>query len=391
MQKKVKDLVENIKDRLVDLNQYMYDNPELGYEEVKASKAHADLLEEEGFKVERNYLDIATSFRGEYDSKKPGPTIGYLAEYDALPGIGHGCGHNILGTASTGAGIVLSKLVDEIGGKVVVLGTPAEETSGAKVEMADKGAFDDLDIALIAHGSKTFKESGSSAAMDAIEFSFKGKNAHAAGEPEKGINALDACILTFTNINALREHVVSSSRIHGVIIDGGKAANIVPDTAVAQFYVRSPDKVYLQELTKKVINCAKAGALAAGAELEYRNFEASYDNMVTNEKLQEVFTKNLKLNGVENIAKGVTSGGSTDMGNVSQVCPSIHPYFAICEEGTELIGHSVEFADASVSEVAIENMLKTINALVLTAVDVILDAELLKDIKEEFKATVKRA
>lgn len=391
MKERVESLVESLKDEFIDLNQYIYENPELGYEEFKSSKAHMDLLKNHGFEVEENYLEIKTAFRGEYDSKKPGPTIGYIAEYDALPGIGHGCGHNILGTTSTGAGIVLSKLVDEIGGKVVVLGTPAEETSGAKVEMAEKGAFNDLDIALIVHPLAKFMKSGSSLAMDAIEFTFKGKTAHAAAAPEKGINALDACIATFNAINALREHMISSSRIHGIIKEGGKAANIVPDLAVAQFYVRTVSKTYLKELSEKVKDCARAGALTAGAELEIRNFEASYDNLVTNNNLQELFVKNLNLVGVDNIEEAEDSSGSTDVGNVSQVCPSIHPYFAICEEGVDIPTHTVKFAQATITEVAIQNMLKTISALVLTGIDVILSEELLKSIKEEFEISMKNA
>lgn len=388
MKEKVISLVKSLEDEFVELNQYIYDNPELGYQEYKSSKAHVDLLRKHDFEVEENYLGIETAFRAEYDSKKPGPTIGYIAEYDALPGVGHGCGHNILGTTSTGAGIVLSKFVDEIGGKVVVIGTPAEETSGAKVEMADKGAFDDLDVALIVHPSTKFMKSGTSLAMDALEFTFKGRSAHAAATPEKGINALDGCIVTFNSVNALREHIVSSSRIHGIIKEGGKAANIVPDLAIAQFYVRATTRSYLDELSEKVKNCARGAALATGTKLEIRNFEISYDNLITNNKLQDVFVKNLKLVGVDKVEEPDNLFGSTDVGNVSQVCPAIHPYFAICEEDIDIPSHSIEFAEATLTDVAKENMLKTISALVLTGIDIIVDEKLLQSIKEEFEDSV---
>jgi len=386
---KVNELVLSLENELTQLNQFIFDNPELGYEEFKSSKAHKDLLKKHGFTVEENYLGISTAFRAEYKSKKEGPVVGYLAEYDALPGMGHGCGHNILGTTSTGAGIVLAKFADEIGGKVVVFGTPAEETSGAKVEMANKGAFNDLDIALIAHPDATFSTSSSSLAMEAIQFTFKGQTAHAAASPEKGINALDACILTFNNINALRQHILSSSRIHGVIKEGGKAANIVPDLAIAQFYVRTLTKGYLQELSEKVKNCARSGALAAGAELEITNYEESFDNLVTNNKLHEIYTKNLNLMGITDIHKADLMMGSTDVGNVSQVCPTIHPMFGIAEDGVDITPHTIEFAHATLTDTAHENMLKTISALVMTGIDVITDKELLKNIKEEFQNSAK--
>lgn len=389
MKNKVENLVEGLKKEFAELSKFIYDNPELGYEEFKSSKAHVDLLRKHGFRVEEGYLGINTAFRAEYDSKKEGPAIAYLAEYDALPVIGHGCGHNILGTTSTGAGIVLSKLIDDIGGKVVVFGTPAEETSGAKVEMANRGAFSDIDTALIVHPAAKFEKSSSSLAMEAIQFTFKGKTAHAAAAPEKGINALDACIAAFNSINALRQHMLPSARVHGVIKEGGRAANIVPDLAVAQFYVRTLAKDYLKELSEKVKNCARAGALSAGAELEITNFEASFDNLVTNNNLHDSFLKNLGSVGINSIEDTELMLGSTDVGNVSQVCPTIHPSFGIAEDGVDITPHTVEFARATLTKTAHQNMLKTISALVLTGADVITDKELLRKIKEEFEAGIK--
>ncbi len=386
---KVNELVESLDNELVELNKFLFDNPELGYEEFKSSKAHIDLLKKHGFEVEEGFLGIPTAFKAEYDSKKEGPSIGFLAEYDALPGIGHGCGHNILGTTSTGAGIALSKLIDDLGGKVLVFGTPAEETSGAKVDMTNKGAFNNLDAALIVHPEAKFIKSCPSLAMDAIQFIFKGRTAHAAAAPEKGINALDACIQTFNNINALRQHILSTARIHGVIKEGGKAANIVPDLAVAQFYVRTLSKDYLRELSEKVKNCARAGAMAAGAELEISNYEYSFDNLITNNALQEDFIKNLNSLGITTIGETDLMMGSTDVGNVSQVCPTIHPMFAIADEGVDIVTHTVEFANATLSDTAHKNMLITIKALVLTGVDVITDKELLKNIKDEFQYNLK--
>jgi amidohydrolase len=383
MIKKVLDIAEGLKQELVELSEYILENPELGYEEFKACKAHVDLLKKHGFEVEEEYMGIETAFKAVYDSGKPGPVIAYLSEYDALPGIGHGCGHNLLGTTNTGAGIALSKLLKDYRGKIVVYGTPAEETSGAKVEMAEKGAFDDVDIAIEVHPSDKHYESGASLALQAIQFTYKGRAAHAAADPEHGINALDAAINTFNNINALREHIKSSSRIHGIIKEGGKAANIVPELAIAQFYVRATTKTYLEELVEKVKNCARGAALAAGAELEISNYEASYDNLVTNKTLSAVYSKWLKEVGVEKIEGPRESFGSLDVGNVSHLVPTIHPYFGICE--TEVAGHTREFAQATKTPFAYASMVKTMAAMVLTALEVINDDDLLDRIKDEFK------
>lgn len=388
MRNKIESLTKDIENELIDLSEYIYVNPELGYEEYKSSQAHIELLGKHGFQVEEKYLGIDTAFKAVYKGKKEGPRIAYLAEYDALPGIGHGCGHNLLGTVSSGAGIVLSKLVDDIGGEVVVFGTPAEETDGAKVIMADKGAFDDIDVAMMAHPDQDFSESGRSLAMEAIQFTFKGRSSHAASSPEKGINALDGVIQTFNNINALREHILPSARVHGIIAEGGKAANVVPDLAIAQFYVRATSKKYLIELSERVKNCARAASLATGTELEIENYEASYDDLITNQALSNRFTNNLKEFGVEDCKKPRESFGSVDMGNVSYRCPAIHAYFSI-SDGKELTAHTIEFAEASFTDIAYENMKKTIGSLVLTGVDVIRDEDLLNNIKNEFSRSTK--
>ncbi len=387
---RINEITNKIFEDLKELSEYIYHNPELGYEEFKSSKAHIDLLKKYGFCVEEEYLGIKTGFKAYYESKKPGPTIAYLSEYDALPGIGHGCGHNLLGTTSTGAGIVLKHFLDEIGGTVVVFGTPAEETSGAKVLMVEQNAFDDIDVAMLAHPAASYYKSGSSLALEPIQFTFRGKAAHAASDPDKGINALDAVIMTFNSINALREHILPSARIHGVITEGGKAANIVPDLAIAQFYVRATTKSYLEELSEKVKNCAKGAALATGTSLEISNYELKYDDLVTNETLSEVYNKSLEIQGIEDYDKTRDSFGSLDMGNVSHVCPAIHPYFGICEDDS-IPAHTEEFRDASLSDLAYKNMIITINALVNTGVQVIRDKGLLDRIKAEFNTFKNKA
>lgn len=386
----IKQLFNEIKDELIQLSEYVFHNPEIGLEEFKSSGAHIALLNKYGFTVEENFLGFETAFKAIYKSDKPGPTIAYLVEYDALPGIGHGCGHNILGATSTGAGIILRKLIDEIGGTVYVLGSPAEENFGVKVDMAHNGVFDDVDVAMLAHPSSNHQLSGTTAEIVPLRFTFKGKTSHAAGSPEKGINALDACISLFNMVNALREHIKDSSRIHGVITEGGKAANIVPDLAIADFYVRTPVLGYMDELKEKVINCGKAAALGTGTELEISTYEAIYKGLVTNETMSGVYEKHLKEAGVKNISDGEVNHGSTDMGDVSQVCPTISTSFAIVPDGEELTGHTVEFGQATLTDVAYKGMEDAIYALVATAIDIIEDEELLKKIKLEFETQFKK-
>ncbi|WP_277630492.1 M20 family metallopeptidase [Atopococcus tabaci] len=376
-------VVSGLREELQALSDFIYDNPELGFEEKVSSKAHVDLLEKHGFEVEYPYLGFETAFRATYRGKKDGPTVAFLSEYDALPGVGHGCGHNMLGTTDTGAGIALSKLVDEIGGTVVVLGTPAEETSGVKVNMADGGTFDDIDVALCTHPSDGNYKSGTSMAMEALEFSFYGKTAHAAAAPFEGVNALDAVINMFNNINSLRQQIRPDARVHGVIKNGGEAANVIPDYTYAQFYVRAMDLPYLKELKEKVIRCAEAGALAAGCRVEYGNFENSYHNMITNDTLSEVYNRNAAAIGIDMSNDDRETMGSIDMGNVSQVVPAINPYFEITN-GKKMSLHTVEFRECTKTEFGYQAMMNTIEVLVRTAYDVIDDEALLQKIKAEF-------
>ena len=367
---------------LKELNEYIYKNPELGRKEFKACEAHKNLLKKYGFEVEENYIGIPTAYLAKYSSGKKGIKIGYLAEYDALPEIGHGCGHNILGTTSIGAGILLKEYIDEFGGEVLIFGTPAEETFGAKVDMAEAGCFDDIDVAMISHPTgKNHEKSGTSQAMEALQFTFRGKTAHAAGDPYNGINALDGVIQFFNSINALRQQTKTSARIHGIISNGGEAANIIPDLAVANFYVREATTKEMLKLSERVKNCAKGAALATGTSLEIENYEYTFKHLVTNEKLSSIYTKNLELQGIKDIPMSDPTG-SSDCGDVSHHCPTIHTYFPISK--CKLTGHSLEFAKATITEEAYKGMKEAIFALVMTGKDILSDPNLLKEIKDEF-------
>lgn len=365
-----------IKERLAKISDYIYNNPELGNKEYKAVEVLTTFLKEHNFQVECPIADMDTAFKATFDSGKPGMTIGYLCEYDALPKIGHGCGHNMIGVMSSGAGVALSKVLNEIGGKIIVYGTPAEETNGGKVILAEAGVFDELDAAMIVHPDGETRASGSSSALYPIRFIYKGKTAHAASCPEKGINALNSVIQLFNGIDALRQHVTPDVKMHGIITKGGVAANIVPDEAVADFYFRASTKERVTEVIEKVKKIAEGAALMTGATLEMERYELPYDDLKTNEKLSEMFNENLRALGITDINPGKATGGSSDIGNVSHVAPTIHPYIGITD--CPMIGHSVEMAKATTTKKAHDRLLIAALAMAYTGYDVIVRNESLR-------------
>ena len=358
-----------IKERLAEISDYIYRNPELGNEEYKAAEALTSFLKEHNFSVESNIAGMETAFKATFESGKPGLTVGYLCEYDALPKIGHGCGHNMIGVMSAGAGVVLSKVLSEIGGKVIVYGTPAEETNGGKVILTEAGVFDELDAAMIVHPDGETRASGSSSALYPLRFIYKGKTAHAASCPEKGINALNSVIQLFNGIDALRQHVTPDVRMHGIITKGGVAANIVPDEAVADFYFRASTKERVTEVVEKVKKIAEGAALMTGASLEMERYELPYDDLKTNETLSEMFNENLRALGITDIKEAKTTGGSSDIGNVSHVAPTIHPYIGITD--CPMVGHSVEMAKATTTSKAHDRLLIAALAMAYTGYDII--------------------
>lgn len=360
---------KEIHKELCEISDFIYHNPELGNEEYKAVEKLTSFLQEHDFDIETEFLGIKTAFRATYDSNKEGPIIGYLCEYDALPEIGHGCGHNMIGAMSAGAGVILSKVLNEIGGKITVYGTPAEETNGAKVIFAEQGVFDELDVAMMVHPSDKTIESGTSMALYPLQFTYTGKTAHAASCPQDGINALNSVIQLFNGIDALRQHVTPDVRIHGIITNGGVAANIVPDKAVAQFYFRAATKETLDNILLKVKNIAQGAALMTGSKLEMTRYELPNDNLKTNKSLSEAFSKNLRTLGVKDIYEAKDTG-SSDIGNVSHKTPTIHPYLGI--SNCSLTGHSVNMADATTTPLAHERLLIGALALAYTGYDVLI-------------------
>ena len=380
LKKEIQEEVESHRQELIDLSLRIHADPELGWHEAKASGWLTDYLGKSGFTVERGICDLPTAFRASYGQGKP--VIAFIAEYDALPDIGHGCGHNIIGVAAVGAGIAAKLAADQVGGTILVIGAPAEELLGGKVIMVEKGAFDDVDVAMIIHPRGKSAPAGiRMSATISLEVEFWGKAAHAAAMPWDGISALEALILAINNINGLRLHIKDGSRVHGVITDGGKAANVVPEHSAGSFMIRSPNNAALDELSAKVLNCFKGAALATGARLEYR-WGMRCDAPRYNSVLIQLWTENMKALGRE--VKGIIDGGgSTDMGNVSVVVPSLLPFITISPE--PLPAHSREWAAAAASETGMEALIDGAKGLAMTAADVVSQPDTLARIKEEFK------
>ncbi|MBA7467251.1 p-aminobenzoyl-glutamate hydrolase subunit B [subsurface metagenome] len=374
--------VDAHREELKELSLRIHQNPELGFHEVKASGWLTEYLERNGFKVEKGICQLATAFRGSYGSGKP--TIALLAEYDALPKVGHACGHNIIATAAVGAAVALRGAIDEAGGSVVVIGTPAEELYGGKVIMAERGAFENIDAAMIVHPSVADMSSIKALACMGLEVEFKGKAAHAAAYPQEGVNALEAMIQAFSGINSLRQHIREQARIHGIITQGGEAANIVPAYTAGNFLVRAEDKTYLDELREKVLNCFKAASLATGARLEYK-WMAYYAPLKTNFALAEVFSKNMETLGRNLGPPSETALGSSDVGNVSALLPTIHPMVAIAP--LDVLLHSPEFAAAAATAEGNRGLFDGAKALAMTVVDLLGQPEIMARIKEEFFAS----
>lgn len=368
--------------QLSELSLKIHANPELGFQEVKATEWLTEYLEENGFLIERGICELPTAFRASYGKGKP--AIAILAEYDALPNLGHACGHNLIATSAVGAGIAAKLAADQFGGSVLVMGTPAEELYGGKVIMANRGAFQDIDAAMIVHPETHNAATTRALACQNLEVEFLGKAAHAAASPEAGINALEAMLLSFAAINSLRQHIKSTARIHGIITDGGQAANVVPAHSAGTFLVRAEDNDYLDELKPKVLNCFVGAATATGAQLGYKWDDVCYASLRNNLALAKLFAHNMETLGRKISPPSHGGGfGSTDMGNVSQLVPSIHAYIAIAPKDTLI--HSPEFALAAASEAGIKGMLDAAKALAMTAVDLLANPEIVAKVKEEFE------
>jgi len=362
--------VDAWREALIHLSDTIHAHPELAFQEFESAALLSRTLEENGFAVERGVAGLETAFVATSRGEDGGPTVAFLAEYDALAGLGHACGHNIIGTAAVGAGLAMREVLPELAGTIQVIGTPAEEGGGGKAIMADAGVFAGVDAAMMIHPSRENLIGRLSLTAYPVSIEFFGQAAHAAGSPDRGINALEALLLTFSHINALRQHLCDDARVHGIVTHGGDAPNIVPDYAAASFIVRAADTPYATEVLEKVRTCAGGAAQATGARLEFKQTGPRYDARMPNPRLVSLFKDNMAALGLEvKLATGDERMGSSDIGNVSQVIPAIHPYIAIGPD--DLVGHSNEFRQAAVSPAGHEGLINGAKALAMTAVDLL--------------------
>lgn len=367
---------------LIELSHRIHANPEIAYQEVQAAAWLTTYLADDGFAVTKGVAGLPTAFRA--SAGEGAPVVAILAEYDALPGIGHGCGHNIIATTATGAGIGVRAVIGAVRGTVQVIGTPAEEVYGGKVAMIRAGAFDGLDAAIMTHPGTRDSVIAKALACAELRVGYTGREAHAAAQPERGINALEAMIIAFNAVNALRQHIRRTARVHGVITHGGDAPNIVPGHTAASFLVRAEDDDYLEELKLRVAACFEAGAIATGATLSLQWNENQYCAMRTNIAIAEAHRANLATLG-RVVPEHDTPRplGSTDMGNVSKVVPGIHPSIAIAP--IEVNGHSPEFAAFAASESGDRAVIDGAKALAMTAIDILTDEGLRRRMRDEFE------
>ncbi len=390
---KVREAVDEQRDRLREISGFIYENPELGSEEFKSAELLTYELESHGFQVERQLHGIPTAFCATYKGKAEGPRIAVIAEYDALPGVGHGCGHNLISAAAVGAGVAASRVMEQLDGEVLVVGTPAEEgigpSAGSKVILAKKGFWGDVDAAMMCHPSSIYSVGTRLLGIWRISMEFEGQTAHTAVDPHSGVNALNAATLAYIGTHMLRQEARRDANlvISGIITEGGLASNIIPDRAVCNFGVRSSDEAYLEEMVEKVAKCAEGAALATGAKVKVKKRRV-YSSKKQNPPLIDVLWGNYAAQGLEIEHWKETYTGmplaSSDFGDVSHVIPVVSSNIKIGEPG--LPGHSVQMADATMTEQGQEAMMVGAKALGMTLVELLAVPEKLKAVKEYFDA-----
>ncbi|MEE0667025.1 M20 family metallopeptidase [Holdemanella biformis] len=370
-----------------DISLAIHAKPEVSDFEYFASQTLSEQLKKEGFEIELPAAGHRTGFAATYKSNKPGPTVVFLAEYDALAGLGHGCGHNVFGATSSLAGAALKSIVDQIGGEVRVYGTPGEEggqNGSAKGSFVKKGYLNDVDFALCTHPGSSPEDGLSTRnyACAPVDIEFWGKPAHAAGCPQDGINALDAQILTYAAIGVLRQQLTDRIRIHGVIVEGGTAPNVIPEYTKAKYYIRAADIDTLHELYEKVENIVKGSALQTGCTSSMKLYQNLVENMVLTPSLDAIYEKYItELGNTVKHVEDVVMPGSSDVGNISQVVPTIQPHISITD--VQIAGHSQDMVNASCSQKAMDAIVKGAKALAFTALELFENPEELVKVKED--------
>jgi amidohydrolase len=382
LKRRVADAVDRLADELGALSLRIHAHPELAFEETRAAGWLREFLAARGFRVEAGVGGVPTAFRAILETG-PGPTLAILCEYDALPGVGHACGHNVIAAAGAGAGAALMAARDGLPpGRIVVIGTPAEERGGGKGVLVDAGVFAGVDGAMMIHGFDRTLLHQDLLGVVRTTFEWAGHAAHASVDPWEGSNALDACVQTFNAVAMLRQQTRPDCRIHGIVADGGAAANIIPERAVADFNVRGPSLDAMWALHRRVVACAEAAALATGTRLTVTRHPDVYEPLKRNQALLDVFAGNLGAAGLTEGPPAPDRLASSDIGNVSQVTPTIHAWIAIAPLGTAI--HTREFAAAAAAEPARAGLLAGAKLMALSAVDLLADPARLTAVKEDF-------
>lgn len=382
-------VVESSAEDLYNLSRFLCENPELALQEVKAHDKICDFLEHRGFAVNRQHL-LETAFRAEFDAPggSDGPTVAFMAEYDALPEIGHGCGHNLISESSVGAALAVMEAMKSdpaIRGKLVVMGTPAEENHGGKEMLLRKGAFRDVDVAMMAHPVDQDSLRIAVCAAQQISVYFKGKGTHAAACPWDGVNALDAAVAAYVNVSLLRQQIKPTSRIHGIIVEAGTYPNIIPENSKLVYHIRGETAQDLDDLIPRVEACFAAAAQASGCTMHTEK-ELQYKDLVHNVALTKTYRRHGHALGVKFTDDDMSflepCGASTDAGNVSHELPTMHPVFAIQTKGKN---HTLGFAEAANAREAQAPTLRVAKMLALTALDLFTNPGLLMEVKREFQ------
>lgn len=366
--------VENQKSRIEHVIDYLYKNPENSFNETKSSNLLSSILSEEGFKVTKDIAGIRNSFTATYGSSSP--RVAYICEYDAVEGLGHASGHNVSSSINMGAAIGLKRAIDDIGGSVLVIGCPSEESYHTKITMLNNGVFKNIDAVICGHVMDKTCESGSSLGMLILNLKFIGKEAHTSIDLHRGINALNPCITLFNLVEAIKSKYNTSIFINGIIDNGGRSINSIPGEVDCSFMIKSPDQAVIHNVYQEIKSCAEFAGKLYKCKLEYIDPEVEYLPLKTHENLSKVACHNLKERGIQEIHGPVTVSASLDIGNISQNIPVIHPYIGICE--TPVSYYSKEFSDATITRYAKDNALKAAAALALTGVDIIQDPGILK-------------
>lgn len=382
---RINDSIDAAADELIEASHQIHANPELAFKEFFACETLTGVLKEHDLEVETGVFTLETAFQSDLKGSENGPVAAILAEYDALPGIGHACGHNIIATTALGATLGLRGVIDQLPGTVRLLGTPAEEKGGGKELMARAGAFEDVDAALMIHPAGVNLASMPCICVAEVEVIYHGKSSHASAMPHKGINALDGLLLAYQAISNLRQHIRPTERIHGIITEGGDAPNIVPDRTAGQFYVRAANEKDLQKLKPRVQACFEAGAKGSGSEVEVIWAGVDYLDLNTNWPLADQFQTHAESLGRDFVPFEEALGfgaGSTDMGNVSHRVPSIHPMLAVAPPNVVI--HNPEFAKWAASEKGDQAVIDGAKALALTTADYLLSPSLQEQAKHAF-------